>query len=70
MSAQLEIRFAYLMGQLGHTESIVSKQDIIAGLLAHEGSPTAAADELLARMHHSLQQTRQNIRDLEVSWPK
>ncbi|RUW89872.1 hypothetical protein EOA13_35895 [Mesorhizobium sp. M7A.F.Ca.US.011.01.1.1] len=61
MSTPAQIRLAYLMSQLAHTESILSKQDIIVGLLDHEGSPTADAMQLLADMHHLLQRTRKSL---------
>ncbi|ESZ02111.1 hypothetical protein X736_31460 [Mesorhizobium sp. L2C089B000] len=56
MPTPAQSRLMYFMGQFVHNESIVSKQDIIVGLLDHEGSPTADADELLANLHQSLQQ--------------
>ncbi|MER9357889.1 MucR family transcriptional regulator [Mesorhizobium sp. M0514] len=48
MPTPAQSRLMYFMGQLVHNESIDSKQDIIVGLLDHEGSPRADADELLA----------------------
>ncbi|ESX82542.1 hypothetical protein [Mesorhizobium sp. LNJC405B00] len=64
MPTQAQSRLMYFMGQLVHNESIVSKQDIV-GLLDHEGSPTADADELLANLHRSLQHARQSLHEAQ-----
>ncbi|MER9459658.1 hypothetical protein NKI80_07110 [Mesorhizobium sp. M0387] len=66
MPTPAESRLMYLMGQLAHNESIVSKQDLIVGLLDHEGSPTTDAISLLASMHHTLQRTRQSFHEAEA----
>ncbi|ESZ12854.1 hypothetical protein X735_20395 [Mesorhizobium sp. L2C085B000] len=65
MPTPAQSRLMYFMGQLVHNESIVSKQDIIVGLLDHAGSPTADADELLANLHRSLQQARQSLHEAQ-----
>ncbi|ESZ37799.1 hypothetical protein X731_29345 [Mesorhizobium sp. L2C054A000] len=65
MPTPAQSRLMYFMGQFVHNESIVSKQDIIVGLLDHEGSPTADADELLANLHQSLQQARQSLHEAQ-----
>ncbi|ESZ29619.1 hypothetical protein [Mesorhizobium sp. L2C067A000] len=68
MPTPAEIRLIYLTGQLAHNQSIVSKQDIVVGLLNHEGSPTTDAIILLASMHHTLQGTRQSLHEAEAAY--
>ncbi|MES0076928.1 hypothetical protein [Mesorhizobium sp. M0058] len=68
MPTPAEIRLIFLTGQLAHNQSIVSKQDIVVGLLNHEGSPTTDAISLLASMHHTLQRTRQILHEAEAAY--